>query len=123
MQTLRRNLKILNRLKPRRLVFYVAFVYKIINSVIKCPELLQKFGFKVPTFNFIHNPPFLLMLYAYISVKNKLLFINIPICCLSMMCNQINVFDYFQFSYCVTALKTCIFFILIIINIYSTFTL
>jgi len=33
-------------------------MYKILNGVIDCPELLQKIGLKVPSFNSRINPPF-----------------------------------------------------------------
>jgi hypothetical protein len=48
----------LKSLKTRRLVFDATFLYKILNGEIVCPELLQKIGLKVPSFNSRHNPPF-----------------------------------------------------------------
>lgn len=45
----------LRSLKTRRLVFDVTFVYKRLNGFIDCPELIQKIGLKVLSFNSRNN--------------------------------------------------------------------
>jgi len=56
---IRRRLQILlTSLKTRRLDDDVMFVYKLLNGDIDCPEILQKIGLKVPSFNSRHNPPY-----------------------------------------------------------------
>jgi hypothetical protein len=57
-----KNMKVIANfegLNSRQLVFDATFVYKILNWEIDCPELLQKIGLNVPSFNFRYNPPLL----------------------------------------------------------------
>jgi hypothetical protein len=96
----------LKSLKTRRLVFDAAFVYKILNGEIDCPESLQKVGLKVPSFNSRHNP-----LFAIQQSKTNY-FSNSPMYRLPTLCNQIKNFDFFFFFLIIepcTTLKTFIY--------------
>lgn len=68
---------------------------------IDCPELLQKVGLKVPSFNSRFNPPF------SIPHSNKNYIINSPMCRLPTSCNLLLNFD-FYFDSC-TKLKNSIY--------------
>lgn len=91
----------LRSLKTRRLVHDVTFMYKILNGGIDCPELLQKVGLKVPSFNSRFNPPF------SIPHSNKNYIINSPMCRLPTSCNLLHNVD-FYFDSC-TKLKNSIY--------------
>ncbi|KAF0768466.1 Uncharacterized protein FWK35_00001593 [Aphis craccivora] len=71
----------LKSFKIRRLEYDITFMYKNLNGVIDCPELLQKIGLKVPLFNSKFNPPF-----AIPHSKNDY-FTNSPVCRLPISCN------------------------------------
>lgn len=76
-------------------------MYTISNAGIDCPELLRKFGLKIPSFNSRFNPPF--------SIPHSKMnyFINNPVFRLLTSYNLIHNFDFF-FESC-TKLKTCIY--------------
>jgi len=79
----------LESLASRRLYNDIAFVHKLINGKLFCPESLRKINFKIPAFNSMNSRPFLVL-----QCSTNIIYKHSPEYRLLDACNNVINFDF-----------------------------
>lgn len=76
-------------LQARRKFIDVSFIFKMLNGMIECPEILEKIGIRVPSINTRNHNLFSLKFH-----KNNFV-LNSPLHRMLRFCNELSNFDFF----------------------------